>query len=171
MPMESSSAKKSAVELPKKEGASHEKPRDSMITGSSKDSNSDSDEESKINNDDVEPFDVFTHAPIVDNQAEKLEYEMRRMWDAWAEQMAWSRSLHEIEQACSISSNSILNLYKSDMYPRRKGLLDVLNAAVSTEHVSKSQSTFGSHSLLNQTPMASILLAHISTAGVLMSSK
>jgi len=176
MPMESSSSstakKKRAAELPKKEGGGHEKPRDSMmIAGSSKDSNSDSDEESKINNDDAEPFDVFTHAPIVDNQAEKLEYEMRRMWDAWAEQMAWSRSLHEIEQACSISSNSILNLYKSDMYPRRKGLLDVLNAAVSTEHVSKSQSTFGSHSLLSQTPMASILLAHISTAGVLMSSK
>jgi len=120
---------------------------------------------------DSEPFDVFTHAPVVEDLPEKLEYQMRRMWDAWAEQMAWSRTLLEIEQSCSISSNIILNLYKSDMYPRRERLLNALKAAVSTEQGLKSECTNGSHFSLKQTPLASILLAHIPTAGVLMSSK
>lgn len=118
-----------------------------------------------------EVFDVFSHAPIVENQPEKLEYNMRRMWDAWAEQMAWSRSLHEIEQACSVSSNIILNLYKSDMYPRRETLLNALKKAIDTEQLPNGEYTNGSHSLLRQTPLASILLAHISTASDLMSSK
>mmetsp|Transcript_26136 Transcript_26136/g.56007 ORF Transcript_26136/g.56007 Transcript_26136/m.56007 type:complete len:113 (-) Transcript_26136:46-384(-) len=112
---------------------------------------------------------------------------MRRMWDAWAEQMPWSRSLLQIEQACgnnNVSINTVLKLYKSDLYPRRERLLDVLfkaavgvGVAVAVEAVggsnskNESESCVASHSSLGQTPMASILLAHISTAGALMSSK
>jgi len=117
-----------------------------------------------------EPFDVFSHAAIVEDQPEKLEYDMRRMWDAWAEQMTWSRTLLEIERSCNVSSNIVLNLYKSDMYPRRETLLGVLKAAVTTEQVSSSECA-GSVSSLRQTPLASILLAHVSTAGAIMSSK
>jgi len=126
------------------------------------------DEDSDTGDSDNDPFDVFSHAPIVENQPEKIEYEMRRMWDAWAAQMTWSRSLNEIEQSCSVSSNTVLNLYKSNMYPRRESLLKVLKAAIDTEQV---KGECGSHSSLRQTPLASILLAHISTAGGLMSSK
>ena len=126
------------------------------------------DEDTDTGDSDNDPFDVFSHAPIVENQPEKIEYEMRRMWDAWAAQMTWSRSLNEIEQSCSVSSNTALNLYKSNMYPRRESLLKVLKAAIDTEQV---KGECGSHSSLRQTPLASILLAHISTAGGLMSSK
>jgi len=151
-------------------------------------SDEDEDDDSNIDNDnDAKPFDVFTHGPIVDNQVETLEYEMRRMWDAWAKQMPWSRSLLQIEQACgnnNVSINTVLKLYKSDLYPRRERLLDVLfkaavgvGVAVAVEAVggsnskNESESCVASHSSLGQTPMASILLAHISTAGALMSSK
>ena len=124
-----------------------------------------SDDENEEDGDsDKEPFDVFSHAPIVENQPEKIEYEMRRMWDAWAEQMAWSRSLDEIEQSCSTSRTTILNLYKSSMHPRRESLLKVLQNAIDAEQADSDVS-------IRQTPMASILLAHISTAGGLMSSK
>ncbi|VEU42582.1 unnamed protein product [Pseudo-nitzschia multistriata] len=161
-------------------------------------SNSDSDEDSTADNnssnnnnnnnnnsnnddddDDDQPFDVFTHAPIPveDHRAETLEYEMRRMWDAWAEQMPWSRSLLEIEQACGVTAGAVRNLYKSDLYPRRGSLLEVLNAAVlkppETDSSTAAAASFahGSDASLHQTPMASILLAHISTAGALMSNK
>jgi transcription initiation factor TFIIIB Brf1 subunit/transcription initiation factor TFIIB len=158
------------LSLKVKEADSFEKSHDSAtssIKEPMKDLNSDSDDESSSDNGDVEPFDVFTHAPVVENEAEKVEYNMRRMWDAWAEQMTWSRSLIEIEQSCNVSSNSIFNLYKSDMHPRRELLLNVLKDAVST----KVNSAPATHSLLSQTPMASILLAYITTAGALMSSK
>ena len=122
------------------------------------------DENEEDGDSDKEPFDVFSHAPIVENQPEKIEYEMRRMWDAWAEQMAWSRSLDEIEQSCSTSRTTILNLYKSSMHPRRESLLKVLQNAIDAEQADSDVS-------IRQTPMASILLAHISTAGGLMSSK
>jgi len=138
----------------------------------------DDDGENSNNDDDVDddPFDVFTHTAIVENQSEKLEYEMKRMWDAWAEQMIWSRSLLEIEQSCSVSSKSISNFYKANMYPRREILLSVLKTAVSTEQAAKSEASSSaninwSHTSLKQTPLASILLAHISTAGKMMNSK
>jgi hypothetical protein len=130
----------------------------------------DNDENSKSDDSESEPFDVFSHAAIVEDQPEKLEYDMRRMWDAWAEQMTWSRTLLEIERSCKVSSNIVLNLFKSDMYPRRETLLGVLKAAVTTEQVSSSECA-GSVSSLRQTPLASILLAHISTAGALLGSK
>jgi transcription initiation factor TFIIIB Brf1 subunit/transcription initiation factor TFIIB len=122
-----------------------------------------------LNND--EPFDAFTHPAIVENTSEKLEYDMRRMWDTWAEQMPWSRSLVEVEQSCGVSRHAMEKLYKLDLFPRRDLLLTVLNDAVSRK---QAPNNFGSHSCirsLQQTPLASILLAHISTAGDLMNDK
>jgi len=116
-------------------------------------------------------FDVFTHTAVVENKQEKLEYDMRRMWDAWAEQMPWSRSLLEIEQSCGVSKNAVLNLYKTDIYPRKECLLCVLRDAVSMEDTSRSQCVGESGTSLRHTPLASILLSHISTSGTMMSSK
>ena len=147
----------------KRKGQSFEKSQNPID-----DAEDENDEDSDTGDSDNEPFDVFSHTPIIENQPEKLEYEMRRMWDAWAEQMTWSRSLIEIEQSCGISSNTVLKLYKTNMYPRRESLLKVLKAAVETDQV---ECTNGSHSSLRQTPLASILCLHISTAGGLMSSK
>jgi hypothetical protein len=134
-------------------------------TKDSDDDDDDGDDEDK------ELFDVFTHDAVVENQQEKLEYNMRRMWDAWAEQMPWSRSLLEIEQSCGVSKNIVSKLYKTDMYPRRECLLNVLRDAVSGEGILKSECVNESGSSLRQTPLATILLAHISTSGTLMNSK
>jgi len=132
----------------------------------------DNDEQDSNNDDsDHEPFDVFTHSALIEDQPEKLEYDMRRMWDAWSEQMKWNRSLHEIEQSCNISSTIVLNLYKTNMHPRRETLLDVLKHAVSTKDDLTNECTDRSQFSLRQTPLASILLTHISTAGALMNCK
>jgi len=114
--------------------------------------------------DEEEGFDVFTHAAVVENKQEKLEYDMRRMWDAWAEQMPWSRSLLEIEQSRGVSKNVVLNLYKTDIYPRKECLLSVLRDAVSMDDISRSQCVGESGTSLRHTPLASILLSHISTS-------
>mmetsp|Transcript_24153 Transcript_24153/g.42439 ORF Transcript_24153/g.42439 Transcript_24153/m.42439 type:complete len:697 (+) Transcript_24153:104-2194(+) len=120
---------------------------------------------------DEEPFDVFTHSAIVEDRSQKLEYEMRRMWDAWAEQMPWSRSFAEIEQSCGVSRNTVMSLYKADLYPRRETLLGVLKDTVSKTEPNNRQAGKLSPSSLPNTPLASILLAHISTAGALMSDR
>jgi transcription initiation factor TFIIIB Brf1 subunit/transcription initiation factor TFIIB len=122
---------------------------------------------------DEEPFDAFKHSPIVENQSDTLEYEMRRMWDAWAEQMSWSRSLVEVEQSCGISKTVILNLYKSDLYTRREALLNVLKESVISGQTSivGEGSERARYSLLQDTPQATILLAHIGIAAALMNDK
>jgi hypothetical protein len=118
---------------------------------------------------DDEPFDAFTHSAVaVEDQSEKVEYEMRRMWDAWKEQMPWFRSLAEIEQSCGISRNTVMNLYKSDLYPRREELLNVLKDTVSKQIQEQKKDHTVS---LRSTPLASILLAHITTAGAMMSDR
>jgi transcription initiation factor TFIIIB Brf1 subunit/transcription initiation factor TFIIB len=122
-----------------------------------------------------EPFDVFTHPPVVEDQSDTTaEYEMRRMWDAWAEQMSWSRSLVEVEQSCGISKTVIVNLYKSDLYPRRDILLNVLKESVTPTApapVSDEGSYRNRYSLLQDTPQATILMAHIGIAAPLMNDK
>lgn len=111
------------------------------------------------------PFDVFTHGAIEEDKFQNLEYEMRRMWDAWAEQMPWSRSSVEIEQACGISERAFRKVYKCSLYPRRDTLLTVLK-----DGASKDSLDLGSSSL-RETPMAWILLSHVAMAGDLLKEK
>lgn len=113
--------------------------------------------------DDEEPFDVFTHSAATEAHSEKLEYEMRRMWDAWVEQMPWSRTVGEIEHSSGVSRNVVLEFYKSDLYPRREDLLRSLKEAVTKDGSNPNS--------LQETPLAPILLDHISTAAPLMSNK
>jgi transcription initiation factor TFIIIB Brf1 subunit/transcription initiation factor TFIIB len=148
-----------------------EHPQEDPTKDSDDDDDGDDEDKEEEEMEEKELFDVFTHDAVVENQQEKLEYNMRRMWDAWAEQMPWSRSLLEIEQSCGVSKIIVSKLYKTDMYPRRECLLNVLRDAVSGEGILKSECVNESGSSLRQTPLATILLAHISTSGTLMNSK
>jgi transcription initiation factor TFIIIB Brf1 subunit/transcription initiation factor TFIIB len=127
-------------------------------------------------NDDDVTFDVFTHPAIEEDQSEKVKYEMRRMWDAWSEQMPWFRSVGEVEQSCGVSRSVVVEFYKANLYPRRKGLLQVLKDAASPQphDISSSSSAnllTSSRNSLMEAPFASMLLDHIATAGPLMNSK
>jgi hypothetical protein len=137
------------------------------------------DDDDDDDDDEEQPFDVFSHAPIVlmEDRSEKQEYEMRRMCDAWREQMPRSRSVVEIEQSCGVSRNSVLEFYKSDLHPRRDALLSVLKDAVSSgdnddsnTNTTTNNNTKEANSL-QDTPLAPILLVQISTAAPLMSGK
>ncbi len=112
------------------------------------------------------PFDVFSHAPIVDDPTEKQEYELKRMWDAWAEQLPWTRSIVELEQSFGITRTVIHDFYKTELYPRRKEVLDSLSDAVKRPHmgIRDPQS-------LHEAPLASILLVHIFTAASVMAAR
>lgn len=103
-------------------------------------------------------FDVFSHSAVEYQEAEKRKYEMRRIWDAWSEQMPWHRNIGRIEQSCGVSRNSVLNFYKTKIYPRRQDLLKVLQDS------SSSASS-------NDAPLASVLLKNIASAAPLMNSK
>lgn len=105
----------------------------------------------------VEPFDVFSHSAVEYQASEKRKYEMRRIWDAWNEQMPWYRSIGRIEQSCGVSRNSVLQFYKTRIFPRRQALLQVLQDNAS--------------SMSNDAPLASVLLKNIATAAPMMNSK
>jgi len=142
---------------------------------------SDQDSSDNDNDDDPEkPFDVFSCPAIPTNSSDTKTYELRRMWDAWAEQIAWSRNESEIEQTCGVSRNVFMDFYKTKLYPRRLELLNVLKSAVDGNRTSASSactscdnvapnSTAPSQvtNFLNDSPMASTLLQRIDYAGPL----
>jgi transcription initiation factor TFIIIB Brf1 subunit/transcription initiation factor TFIIB len=99
--------------------------------------------------------------------AEQRAYEMRRMWDAWAEQMPWSRSVPLVESSCGVSRNLFLEYYKANIYPQRHALLNVLREAVSSADARTDELAHESITL-TETPLASVLLPHIVTASPLM---
>ena len=113
-----------------------------------------------------EPFDVFKHPVVHEEDQSEKQYEMRRMWDAWAEQMPWLRKVGEVEESCGVSRNVIMEFYKSNLYPRRKFLLQVLKDSASEE-----TSSVEPRDSLRDAPFASLLLDYISTAAPLMSAK
>jgi hypothetical protein len=102
-----------------------------------------------------------------DIAAEQRAYEMRRMWDAWAEQMPWSRSVALVEQSCGVARNIFLDYYRANIYPQRHALLNVLKRAASSQDVRTDELAHESISL-TETPLASVLLPHIVTAAPLM---
>jgi transcription initiation factor TFIIIB Brf1 subunit/transcription initiation factor TFIIB len=111
-------------------------------------------------------FDVFSHSAVEDAISEKRLYEMRRIWDAWSEQMPWFRSVARIEQSCGVSRNAVLSFYKTRIFPRRHALLDVLqNSATGSKQNDIHDS------MLQDTPLASVLLRNIAAAAPLLNSK
>jgi hypothetical protein len=58
-------------------------------------------------------FDVFAHSAVEDAAiSQKRGYEMRRICDAWSEQIPWFCSVACIEQSCGVSRNVVLSFYK-----------------------------------------------------------
>ena len=135
-------------------------------------------------NNDGEVFDVFSHEIGAELLAQKQEYEMRRVWDTWAEQTTWLRSLSDVEQSSGVSSSTILAHYKSNIYPRRQALLECLRDAVQDgtavkveESTSSSPDAAASNpavlaptNVLTETPLASVLLSHVVAASPLLTS-
>jgi transcription initiation factor TFIIIB Brf1 subunit/transcription initiation factor TFIIB len=103
-----------------------------------------------------------------DTAAEQQAYEIRRMWDAWAEQTTWARTLSEIEQSCGVSRNSIVDFYRANLYPQRHTLLLLLKSAVSSCPGTTSVTIDAESTVLAETPLASVLLPHIFTASTLL---
>jgi len=128
------------------------------------------------NDDSNENFDVFSHNVSSEMLELKQEYEMRRVWDAWAEQVNWLRSLSDVEQSSGVSSNTILSYYKSNIYPSRQALLEWLRDAVQNEKnaidseadSSKSCTIVEPTNILTETPLASVLLSHVIAAAPLL---
>jgi transcription initiation factor TFIIIB Brf1 subunit/transcription initiation factor TFIIB len=93
---------------------------------------------------------------------EQRAYEMMRVWDAWQEQMAWSKSVSEIEQCCGISSTVLLEYYRQHLHPCRLELLCVLKESVEGSSADSNS--------LRSTPLATVLLPQIAVAAPLLSA-
>jgi hypothetical protein len=110
--------------------------------------------------------------------AEQRAYEMRRMWDAWSEQLSWDRSVVLIEQSTSIPRKVMIDYYKQHVFPDRLQLLQVLRDAIQDETISTAlqqdrpttTSTFldEERCIMKKTPLASVLLSHILVAAPLL---
>jgi hypothetical protein len=105
-----------------------------------------------------------------ENMAEQRAYEMRRMWDAWAEQLPWERSGRSLESA----KTALLEEYQQRVFPQRTLLLQALRDAVqekSTTEVEMEEVASVlelERVLLEKTPLAPTLLSHIAMAAPLM---
>lgn len=104
-------------------------------------------------------FDVFSDAPL--DSVETAEYEMRRLWDAWSEQMAWTRTSAQVEQAFGVSRKVVLDFYAVSIHPRRTELLQLL-ALSATKKVDQGG--------LADTPRAAVLLSNIASAATIMTA-
>lgn len=131
-------------------------------------------------------FDIFAdHMDATDPPSsattvlvEQRAYEMRRMWDAWMEQLPWSRTLVLVEQSTAVSKNVIWEYYKQHLFPDRSKLLGVLRDALIGESRSGIEtgdnealqvvSLVQERAYLSGTALASVLLPHVAVAAPLM---
>ena len=111
------------------------------------------------------PFDALDDNDMLDDQK---AYEMGQVWDAWSEQTSWKRSPAEVEQACGVSSAAFVDFYQSQLFPNRVQLLEALKQAVekSKDDPTKKAPEF---QMLQDTPLASVLLPQIVVASKLLS--
>lgn len=113
-------------------------------------------------------FGVVSLASGKDVAAEQLAYEMRRMWDAWAEQLPWARTLTDVEQSCGVTRNSIVEYYRNSLHPKRHSLLTLLKSSVASPDIPAGEEVVAELIALGETPLASVLLPHIATVATLM---
>lgn len=96
--------------------------------------------------------------------AEHRAYEMRRMWDAWSEQLPWDRSLTQIEQSTKVTRKNVIEYYKQHIYPHRFILLELLRDSMKDyDTLTTPLSMLLTHegSILRKTPLSSVLLSNI----------
>jgi len=103
-------------------------------------------------------FDVFSDAPL-EASRETMDYEMRRLWDAWSEQMAWMRTPAQVEQAFGVSRKVLIDFYAARIYPQRAELLQLLTTSAAKK---------GEQGQLAGTPRATVLLSNIVSAATIM---
>lgn len=105
-------------------------------------------------------FDIFAYPAVMEQQdPSHSTYEMRQMWDAWAEQMPWIRTVSQIEQSCKVSKSVILDYYRTKLFPQRADLLSALqHQAASADGTAHLRSTPRATVLLSQIPSATPLL-------------
>lgn len=104
-------------------------------------------------------FDVFSDAPL--DAIETAEYEMRRLWDAWLEQMSWTRTSAQVELAFGVSRKVVLDFYAVSIHPRRTELLQLLASSATKK---------GDQGGLADTPRATVLLSNIASAATIMTA-
>ncbi|GKY95295.1 hypothetical protein MPSEU_000491400 [Mayamaea pseudoterrestris] len=91
---------------------------------------------------------------------EQRSYEMMRAWDAWQEQVAWSKTLLEIEKCSGSSTTALLEYYRQQLHPCRFELLNVLKESV--------EGVDDDSYMLRETPLATVLLPQIGVAASLL---
>jgi hypothetical protein len=123
-------------------------------------------------------FDIFNDIDSSRVDAEHRAYEMRRMWDAWIEQMPWKRSISEIEKSCGVSQKAIRDYYKQYLFPVREQLLSILReptinrsglASIGSSTITDTV-LYPEQLVLGDTSLASLLLSHVTVAAPLMKS-
>ncbi|KAL7563204.1 hypothetical protein ACA910_014478 [Epithemia clementina (nom. ined.)] len=95
---------------------------------------------------------------------EHRAYEMRRVWDAWREQTTWRRQLAEIERVADVSVSSVEEYFKNTLYPKRKALLEALANKSRLSAVAGGVEQGVTDSNLENVPLASVLLPHVTIA-------
>lgn len=115
-------------------------------------------------------FDVFEHDSKIAT-CEQRRYEMRRMWDAWIEQMQWTRTSNSIEKSSGVSQKLVHDYYKKFLHPHRQKLLSFLSESVkigNDEQHRHQQHRYPEQILLGETPLASVLLSHVTIIETLL---
>ena len=105
--------------------------------------------------------------------AEHRAYEMRRMWDAWSEQLPWDRSLTQIEQSTKVASKNVVEYYKQHVHPHRFMLLETLRDSMKGTDSLKVGTPHAMYlaqegSIMRKTPLSSVLLSNILVAAPLL---
>ena len=119
----------------------------------------------KTSSGDMKPVDKVLEGEFA---SEQRAYEMHRMWDAWSEQRSWSRTLVDVENDCGLSQRRVIDFYQTQLHPKRQSLLALLQGTVCDGTKDTGEMGVSESRRLRETPLASILLSHVTSAAPLM---
>lgn len=141
--------------------------------------NDDDDDNDSSSSKEHDNFDLLDTAAL---RSEQQAYETQRLWDAWAEQLPWSRTWAEVEPLPGVGKQAAWDLYRNDLFPARHRLLEELARAavvvqqqqspddnvVSCKSGSAAAVLEQERAVLREASLASILLPPIASAAPLM---
>jgi len=96
---------------------------------------------------------------------EKNEYETLRVWDAWTEQRTWERKFEAVQAACGVPRGVLVRCYVDSVSAIKEDFLQHVQTVVTGDCKLDPVDT-----LLKNTPLATILLSTIASAGPLVKS-